>query len=127
MSDPADDYADLDGLIPRTTYGKVDGPPSDRADTLDVIAHADLLDSVLLMWRDRDDTKAQPEIRQAANRAVISIDLLLRALHVIRQGLIDEIRTSDRATADRSDKLLAGVYRTMQAIHDATAAGGEAE
>ncbi len=123
MSDAADDYADLDGLIPRTTYGKVDGPPSDRANTLDVIEISRWLDSDLLMWQDRDDTKAQPEIRQAANRAIVSIDLMLRALHVIRQGLIAEIHASDRATADRTDKLLAGVRRSLPPMRDTP--GGE--
>jgi hypothetical protein len=59
------------------------------------------------MWGWRDDSKAQPGVRQAANTAMDSIDGLLRELHSLRGELIGEIRRYDDATAARVDALLA--------------------
>ena len=62
-------------------------------------------------WEDRDDSKPQPEVRQAANKAMDEIDLMLRELHAMRARLIGEIRASDDASAARADALLRGDQR----------------
>jgi hypothetical protein len=62
-------------------------------------------------WAIRDDTKAQPEIRQAANTAVAAIDDMLTALHKARQQLVTEIRAADDANAARVDAMLAEYRR----------------
>jgi len=59
-------------------------------------------------WEDRDDSKAQPEVRRAANTAMDAIDGMLRDLHAMRSRLVGEIRQADDATAARVDALLAG-------------------
>ena len=58
-------------------------------------------------WEDRDDSKAQPEVRRAANTAMDVIDGMLRDLHAMRARLVGEIRGADDATAARADALLA--------------------
>jgi hypothetical protein len=68
--------------------------------------HVDRLDDALILWTDRDDTKPQPALRQAANVAVDSIDALLRELYRMRTELITQIRVSDDASAERVDALL---------------------
>jgi hypothetical protein len=61
----------------------------------------------LARWSERDDTRPQPEIRQAANTAVDAVDELTRRLFALRRRLVTEIRASDNATAARVDALLA--------------------
>jgi hypothetical protein len=58
-------------------------------------------------WEDRDDTRPQPEVRRAANKAMDEIDFMLGELHAMRARLVSEIRASDDATAARVDVLLA--------------------
>ena len=58
-------------------------------------------------WEDRDDSKPQPHVRQAANTALDTIDAMLRDLHQMRSRLVGEMRDSDDATAARVDALLA--------------------
>jgi hypothetical protein len=58
-------------------------------------------------WEDRDDSKAQPEVRRAASTAMDAIDGMLRDLHQMRSRLVGEIRAADDATAARVDALLA--------------------
>jgi len=60
----------------------------------------------LAIWMTRDDSKPQPEVRQAANRAMDIIDKMLAELHQLRSRLTAEIRASDDATAARVDALL---------------------
>lgn len=60
----------------------------------------------LAMWMARDDSKAEPEVRRAANTAMDAIDAMLRELHALRSRLVGEIRVSDDATAARADALL---------------------
>ena len=67
---------------------------------------AGVLASALAQWAERDDTKAQPEIRQAANTACAAIDDMLAELHRVRQQLVSEIRQSDDASLARADELL---------------------
>lgn len=65
--------------------------------------HVGTLSVSLAEWAYRDDSKAQPEVRQAANCAVESIDAALSTLHRIRARLVGEIRQSDDAAARRVD------------------------
>ena len=58
-------------------------------------------------WEDRDDSRAQPEVRRAANTAMDAIDSMLRELHAMRARLVGEIRASDASAAARADALLA--------------------
>ncbi|MFZ0226540.1 MAG: hypothetical protein WAL41_06285 [Mycobacterium sp.] len=78
--------------------------------------HAKLEDSMgvlavaLAQWEIRDDSKAQPEVRRAANTAMDEIDAMLRELHQMRSRLVGEIRAADDATAARVDAMLAGSH-----------------
>lgn len=76
--------------------------------------HVGELGPALALWETRDDTKAQPGIRQAANDAVDAIDAALRELHGIRSRLIPEMRSSDDATAVRADEMLARLRQQRQ-------------
>jgi len=58
-------------------------------------------------WEERDNSKAQPEVRRAANTAMDEIDRMLSELHQMRSRLIDEIRDADDVTAARVDAMLA--------------------
>ena len=68
--------------------------------------HLGELEAALALWATRDDTKAQPDIRQAANDAIDAIDGALRELHGIRAELLGEVRESDDATTARAEELL---------------------
>lgn len=68
--------------------------------------HVETLGVSLTLWGRRDDTKAQPAVRGAANTAMDAVDELLRELHTLRNRLVSEIRQSDDATAARVDALL---------------------
>ena len=56
-----------------------------------------------------DDSKAQPEVRRAANTAMDEIDAMLRELHALRARLISEIRASDDAAPRGRTSCCAGV------------------
>lgn len=62
-----------------------------------------VLSIALGQWEDRDDTRAQPEVRQAANTAV---NAMLAELHAMRARLVGEIRASDDAAMARVDAML---------------------
>jgi hypothetical protein len=64
------------------------------------------LAGALARWAARDDTKADPGARVAANTAMDEIDAMLAELHALRSRLTREIRDSDDATAARVDALL---------------------
>jgi hypothetical protein len=66
-----------------------------------------VLSVALAQWETRDDTKPQPEVRQAANTAMTEIDRMLGELHAMRSRLTGEIRVSDDAAAARVDAMLA--------------------
>jgi hypothetical protein len=68
--------------------------------------HLGELEAALALWATRDDSKPQPDVRQAANDAVDAIDGALRELHGLRSRLLGEIRTSDDATTQRASELL---------------------
>ena len=69
--------------------------------------HNGILGIALAKWMARDDSKADPEARRAANDAMDAIDAMLRELHAMRARLVGEIRASDDATAARVDAMLA--------------------
>jgi thiamine monophosphate kinase len=69
---------------------------------------AGLLRIALTRWQDRDDSKPQAEVREAANTAMDVIDGMLADLHAMRSRLVGEIRASDDAFAARVDAMLAG-------------------
>ena len=68
--------------------------------------HNGVLAVALAQWMARDDTKAEPDVRRAANTAMDAIDTMLAELHQLRARLVGEIRASDDATAVRVDELL---------------------
>jgi hypothetical protein len=68
--------------------------------------HNGVLGIALAQWMARDDTKAQPAIRQAASTAMDEIDAMLSELHALRARLVSEIRESDDASDARVDALL---------------------
>ena len=61
--------------------------------------HAGVLGIALATWATRDDSKAQPEVRQAANTAMDAIHAMLAELHHARASLVTEIRQADDASA----------------------------
>jgi hypothetical protein len=69
--------------------------------------HVGVLGVALAQWAARDDTRPEPEVRQAANTAMDAIDAMLAELYELRSRLVTEIRVSDDATAARVDALLA--------------------
>jgi hypothetical protein len=69
--------------------------------------HAGVLGVALATWATRDDSKAQPEVRQAANTAMDAIDAMLAELHRARASLVTEIRQANDASAARVGALLA--------------------
>jgi hypothetical protein len=85
----------------------------DRRTILDVTGqlgddgHNGVLGVALAQWAARDDSKADPHARMAANTAMDAIDAMLRELHGLRSRLVGEIRASDDATAARVDAMLA--------------------
>src|SRR6266436_1057808 len=68
--------------------------------------HKGVLAVALAQWMARDDSKADPGARQAANTAMDAIDAMLRELYELRARLVGEIRAADDATAARVDELL---------------------
>jgi hypothetical protein len=66
-----------------------------------------VLSIALGQWAGRDDSKAQPEVRRAANTAMDTMDAMLAELYKMRSRLVGEIRASDEATAARVDAMLA--------------------
>jgi hypothetical protein len=77
------------------------GQPSQLGDLADVLTGA------LATWATRDDSKAQPDVRESANAAIGAIDAMLADLHAARSALVAEIRVSDDATTARVDAMLA--------------------
>jgi len=68
--------------------------------------HNGVLGVALAQWMARDDSKAEPEVRRAANTAMDVIDSMLAELYGLRSRLVTEIRAADDATAARADALL---------------------
>ncbi len=89
------------------TYGQI---PEERRTIGDFTGrlgeHNGVLGVALAQWMARDDSRAEPDVRRAANTAMDEIDAMLAALHALRARLVSEIRSSDDATAARVDALL---------------------
>ena len=68
--------------------------------------HLGVLGVALAEWMGRDDSRAEPEVRQAANRAMDAIDSMIAEAFELRARLVTEIRESDDAAAARVDELL---------------------
>ena len=66
-----------------------------------LILGARRLGDALDCWDLRDDTRPQPEVREAANTAMDAIDAMLRELHLLRARLVSEIRARDDERARR--------------------------
>ena len=96
-------------------YDKI---PPERRTILDVTGRLDeqngILGVALAQWAARDDSKPDPEARQAANTAMDAVDAMLRELHELRTRLVSEIRASDDAAAARADQLLAQCRQLRQ-------------
>jgi hypothetical protein len=75
--------------------------------------HNGVLGVALAQWMARNDSRAEPEVRRAANTAMDEIDAMLHELHTLRRSLVSEIRATDAAAAVRADKLLAGSADAM--------------
>ena len=73
--------------------------------------HLGDLGTALAMWGTRDDARAFPEARRAANDAMDAINAALAGLHALRQSLVSEIKASDDANVTRVDELLAKAGR----------------
>ena len=73
------------------------------------------LTGALAEWSARDDSKPQPDIRQAANDAMDDIDAAIRELYGLRTRLAGEIRASDDATAARAEALLRKIRSEREA------------
>ena len=72
-----------------------------------------VLSVALGQWEQRDDGKAQPAVRRAANEAMDTIDAMIAKLYSMRSRLVAEIRASDDATAARVDAMLFGRTRGL--------------
>jgi hypothetical protein len=70
--------------------------------------HNRVLSVALAQWMARDDARADPDARRAANTAMEAIDAMLAELHQLRARLVSEVRASDDASAARADALLDG-------------------
>ena len=66
-----------------------------------------VLGVALAQWMARDDTRAEPEVRRAANTAMDMLDAMAAEIHLLRARLVGEIRAADDANAERVDALLA--------------------
>ncbi len=66
-----------------------------------------VLGVALAQWMARDDSRAEPEVRRAANTAMDMIDAMQAELYLLRARLVSEIRASDDQAAVRVDDLLA--------------------
>ena len=90
----------------------------------DVPRRLDNCSGALAEWATRDDTRAMPDAREAANVAMDAIDGMLVTLHAARSALIREMRASDDATNARVNALLAVPLDERLARREAEIRGG---
>jgi len=101
---------------------RYDQIPPDRRTIVDFTGrlgdegHKGVLDVVLAQWMARDDSRAEPGVREAANTAMDAIDAMLGELHALRARLMSEIRASDDATAARVDTMLAAIRKARRPL-----------
>lgn len=81
--------------------------PTPAALLADITERVETLRFAMTAWATREETAARPDVRHVANHAVLAIDGMLRALHTLRQALMEEMRAFDDATAQRADQLIA--------------------
>ena len=74
-----------------------------------------VLAAALAQWETRDDTRAQPETREAANTAFYAIDVMIRELHQMRGRLFTEMRAFDDLAMARSAELLERARKITEA------------
>jgi hypothetical protein len=65
------------------------------------------LAAALILWASRDDSRAQSEVRRAANDAMDAADAMISELYSLRQRIMRETRISDDIAAARVDAMLA--------------------
>lgn len=68
----------------------------------DLADHAAMLNVMLARWQARDDSRAEPGARRAADMAMTETGAMLRGLHELRARLAAEIRAHDRMHAARA-------------------------
>ncbi len=85
--------------------GAMDDRTKSLMDALD--GQVTVLTVALAQWADRDDSRPQPEVREAANTAMDALNTMSAKLHGTRAMLAAEIRASDQATDARIDAMLA--------------------
>lgn len=83
-----------------------------------------VLGTALATWATRDDSQAQPDVRESANTAMAAIDTMLAELHTARSVLVSQIRASDDATDARVDALLAIPLEERLAAREAAIRAG---
>ena len=92
---------------------RYDEIPAERRAILDYTSrlgddgHIGDLAVALAQWAARNDSKADPHARRAANTAMDATDAALALLHELRARLVSEIRASDDAFNARVDEQLA--------------------
>lgn len=95
------------------TMLRYDQIPPERLPILDYTSrlgddgHLGDLAVALAQWAARDETRADPHARRAANTAMDAIDAALAEFYQLRARLVSEIRASDDAADARADALLA--------------------
>lgn len=77
----------------------------------------------LEQWSQRDDSAAQPEVREAANTAMDAINAMLSDLHAARAMLAAEMRVSDDAAGARVDAMLSVPLEERLAAREARIRG----
>lgn len=66
----------------------------------------DALAGAVACWAGRTDARPEPAQRRAASEAVAAADAILREVYALRGYLVDTVRVSDGATAQRVDAML---------------------
>jgi hypothetical protein len=85
-----------------------------------------ILGVALARWAGRDDTQAQPEVRQAADTPPVdAIDALLARLYAARSALVTQMRQSNDAAAARGTPCPPGSGRTEPGEHPSAGTGDE--
>lgn len=106
--------ADLLGAVDKVyAVAAAEGVPilglTQQVDVFLLLGRVAVLSDALNLWSTRDDSRPQPEVRQAANTAIDAITEALQTLHRLRGELVTQIRQYDDASDARVDAKLAEV------------------